>query len=63
MITSLLVLSCICGTLVFQYHYYATQYQLERQLTDELVSQARRNLHQKNPVNGKRYLEFETENR
>ncbi|VTX75537.1 Uncharacterised protein [Limosilactobacillus oris] len=47
MITSLVVLSCICITLIFQYHYYATQYQLEKQLTDELVLRARQNLSQK----------------
>lgn len=47
MITSLVVLSCICITLIFRYHYYATQYQLEKQLTDELVLRARQNLSQK----------------
>lgn len=47
MITSLVVLSCICITLIFQYHYYATQYQLEKQLTNELVLRARQNLSQK----------------
>lgn len=63
MITSLLVLSCICVTLVFQYHYYATQYRLEKQLTDELIAQAQQNIQRENRANGKRYLEFEAENR
>lgn len=44
LVTSLLVLMCICLTLVFEYRYYANQAQLEQEMTRGLVHQAKHNL-------------------
>lgn len=44
LLTSLLVLMCICLTLVFQYHYYANQWQIQRNLTASLVKKTQDNL-------------------
>lgn len=63
LVTSLLVLMCICLTLVFEYHYYANQAQMEQELTKGLVHQAKHNLRLEKVEEGKRYLEFGSKNR
>lgn len=63
LVTSLLVLMCICLTLVFEYRYYANQAQLEQELTKGLVNQAKHNLRLEKAEEGKRYLEFDSKNR
>lgn len=63
LLTSMVVLGCICLFLVFQYRYYARQYQVEDQLTAQLVKKTKENLREKKQHNRKRYLEFATDNR
>lgn len=63
LLTSLVVLSAICLALMFEYRYYANQYQLENQLSADLEAKTKRNLQLGKDKNRKRYLEFATENR
>lgn len=44
LLPSILFLLCICGVMVWQYHYYAAQWQLENQLTNDFIVAVRRNL-------------------
>jgi hypothetical protein len=60
--TSMVILSCICLVIVFQYHYYGRQRMIEQRLTTEMIQQTRNNL-QAASDSSKRYLEFESDNR
>ena len=63
LLTSMVVLGCICFALAFQYRYYARQYQLEEQITAKLINKTKENLQEKKQQNRKRYLEFANDNR
>ncbi len=60
--TSMVILSCICLVIVFQYHYYGRQRIIEQRLTTEMVQQTKDNL-QSASDSSKRYLEFRGDNR
>lgn len=60
--TSMVILSCICLVIVFQYHYYGRQRTIEQRLTSEMVQQTQNNLQSAND-SSKRYLEFSSDNR
>ncbi|MGM9891963.1 hypothetical protein [Limosilactobacillus sp.] len=63
LLTSLVVLACICVTLMFQYRYYANQFRLEKQLRAALIQQTHTNLRLEKMNKGKRILEFSQQNR
>lgn len=44
LVTSLLVLACLCLTLVFEYRYYANQARMEQELTNSLIRKTKQNL-------------------
>jgi hypothetical protein len=44
LVTSIILLALICLVVIWQYHYYATQWQLEDQLARDFLKTASNNL-------------------